>query len=492
MSAYAGQDQRRKALNHFPPHPFLTIRLHIGVLLILPQNDEAFDMRRFQIYREWHPGRGAGAYELEHLRKLDWHIAAQVRDFYNSLLGGGANRLTDQQMLDWLRSEVQSTALAAFWLQDEWMLGGAVTAPAASLSPPPASLPVAQWTVKHKIEAMFEAIPGHLGPAAREQFNAFLTPQNLAIMVGFLAAGLAIQAIPVADAVADAIIAALAYAMYGWAGLVAGYEFTKAVIQAGRAQSRPDIDHAAQKAADALITLGVTLFLAKLVEKIKVDSGKEPTKPAKTEPLKKPARGSTDDIMQRYNNNNDGVTYPRRDDQFTPDSAYDPKAPTPDQLEAQDALSGQLDSDGNQAWDDAKIKQILDSGSNFGTNDYSVGDNIYKLQNLGYNPDTLSPYILDQNGMNQLINQGYVDENLNVTNAAGVKQYLALPCYNMAQTVFQGQVTAPTTGVTSQINSASELFNLDNGAGGVDEGKLLMTGGGSQVSLPPSAVSFGK
>ncbi|MGE4481555.1 polymorphic toxin type 46 domain-containing protein [Acidocella sp.] len=289
MSAYAGQDQRRKALNHFPPHPFLTIRLHTGTLLILPQNHESFDMRRFQIYREWHLGRGAGVYELENLRKLDWQIAAQIRDFYNSLLGGGANRLTDQQMLDWLRSEVQSTALAAFWLQDEWMLAGAVTAPAASLSPPPATLSVAQWTVKHKIEAMFAAIPGHLGPAAREQFNAFLTPQNLAIMVGFLVAGLAIQAIPGADAVADAIIAGLAYAMYGWAGLVAGYEFTKAVIQAGRAQSQPDIDHAAQEAADALITLGVTLFLAKLLEKIKVDSGKEPTKPAKTEPLKKPA-----------------------------------------------------------------------------------------------------------------------------------------------------------------------------------------------------------
>ncbi|WP_211248750.1 hypothetical protein [Acidocella facilis] len=289
MSAYAGQDQRRKALNHFPPHPFLTIRLHTGTLLILPQSHEAFDMRRFQIYREWYLGRGAGAYELESLRKLDWHVAAQIRDFYNSLLGGGANRLTDQQILDWLRSEVQSTALAAFWLQDEWMLGGAVTAPAASRSPPPASLPVAQWTVKHKIEAMFEAIPGHLGPAAREQFNAFLTPQNLAIMVGFLAAGLAIQAIPVADAVADAIIAALAYAMYGWAGLVAGYEFTQAVIQAGRAQSRPDIDHAAQEAADALIALGVTLFLSRLVEKIKVDSGKEQEPPAKTESLKKAA-----------------------------------------------------------------------------------------------------------------------------------------------------------------------------------------------------------
>ena len=226
---------------------------------------------------------------------------------------------------------------------------------------------------------------------------------------------------------------------------------------------------------------------------MKVENSTGPKQVEEPEPPPRPAaRGSTDDMMQRYNRGNDGVTFPRRDDQFTPDSVYDPNSPTLDQKIAKANLRGQLDSSGNPAWNDDKIGQVLDSGSNFGTKNYAVGDNVYKIGNASLDPNTPSPYILDQNGMNQLVDNGYVDNSLNVTNPAGVKQYLALPCYNMAQNVFQGQVTAPTTGVTSQINSATELFNLDDGTGAVTEGKLLMTGGGSQVSFPPSALSFGK
>ena len=61
-------------------------------------------MRRFQIYQNWYFGRGARAYELNNLRKLDWHCAAQIRDLYNILLGGGGSRLTDRQLLDCKRS----------------------------------------------------------------------------------------------------------------------------------------------------------------------------------------------------------------------------------------------------------------------------------------------------------------------------------------------------------------------------------------------------
>ncbi len=116
-------------------------------------------MRRFQIYQNWHFGRSARAYELNNLRKLDWHCAAQIRDLYNILLGGGGSRLTDRQLLDWLRREAQSTTLAAFWLQDVWTLGTDVIAPAPSPAPPPAAMPVAQWTIRHKIIAMFQTVP---------------------------------------------------------------------------------------------------------------------------------------------------------------------------------------------------------------------------------------------------------------------------------------------------------------------------------------------
>ena len=156
-------------------------------------------MRRFQIYQNWHFGRSARAYELNNLRKLDWHCAAQFRDLYNNLLGGGGSRLTDRQLLDWLRREAQSTTLAAFWLQDVWTLGTDVMAPAASPAPPPVAMPVAQWTIRHKIIAMFQTVPAHLGAAARAQFEAFITRQNLALLAGIFVVVAAVQAVPGAD-----------------------------------------------------------------------------------------------------------------------------------------------------------------------------------------------------------------------------------------------------------------------------------------------------
>jgi hypothetical protein len=60
----------------------------------------------------------------------------------------------------------------------------------------------------------------------------------------------------VADAVVDAILTGLAWAMYGWAGLVATRDLVKAVSDAARAKSQPDIDQAAQEAASALVVLG--------------------------------------------------------------------------------------------------------------------------------------------------------------------------------------------------------------------------------------------
>ena len=490
------------------PHPqalHLELRSLHAVYLILPTSAETREVHRFQAYQG---SDTLGRLEFEQILDAMRQGAtpffghpgnlAAIRRFY-AAWRNERQEVPPALLIRQLQEDVRHGALAVFrFARDPHrsMIRGD-----AGSGVLPGRGPVSGWSGGQKVVAMFEAIPECLGEASRAEFRAFLTPQNLAVMALFFGGIAVVQALPGADAIVDGMIAGLAWWQFGWAGLIAGKDFVEAVIKAGHATTGEEIKLAAKLAAAALVSLGLLVLLREIVRRVHEVKPKAPE--AEDEPLPPksprqqvlaayPARGSTDDIMQRYNNGNDGVTYPRRADQFTPDSVYDSTAPAADQRTAINQLQSQLDSSGNPAWDDDKIDQILNSGSKFGTNDYSAGDNIYKIQNLGYNPDTPSPYILDQNGMNQLINQGYVDENLNVTNAAGVKQYLALPCYNMAQTIFQGQVTAPTTGVTSQINSASELFNLDNGAGGVDEGKLLMTGGGSQVSLPPSAVSFGK
>ena len=467
--------------------PFLSLhpRLRHGTLLVVLRSAVPPGLRRFQINPHGLAGNGPGDV-LSSLDTADFDTAYHIRQFCADLHQGDIWRLDNHRIVAWLREQVASGQLAALWIETEGYVPQVSAAPvkaASAFSP--------SWSTGQKIVAMFKAVPPFLPGAAKAQFEAFISPENLAIMAGFLAFVVAAQAIPGADAVVDAALVAVAWASTGWAGVVAAAHLTEAVIAAGNAKNESDITAAARLAAEALITLGVTAFLAKLLLKAKRTSIAPEPRPNPEPPPRPPALGSTDDVMQRYARGNDGITYPRRADQFTPDSVYDPKNPTADQRMAFKQLGSQLDSSGNAAWNDDKIKQVLDSGSDFTTKSYAPGDNLFKIGNANLDPATPSPYLLDQNGMNTLIDKGYVSQDMQVLDPAGVKQGLALPCYNAAQSVFQGQVTQPATGVVSRISPAHELFSVDNGVGGVTEGQVLMTGGGSQVSLPPSAVSFG-
>ncbi len=281
--------QRRDRLYFHPPHPWLTIRLHTGILLVLSQSATTHALERFQINPHGRMAGDAGAYQLARLSAADWDTVGAIRDFYNHSQQGGAFQLRDPQLIAWLQAQVRGGWLAAFWFQGMAELGQAVMNPAeVAPVPAPAAQAVAQWSIRHKIIAMFQAVPSHLSGAARAQFEAFLTPKNLALLAGFFVLVAAVQAAPVADAVVDAILTGLAWAMYGWAGLVAMRDLVKAVIDAARAKSQSDIDHAAQEAAGALVVLGVTLFLKKLADRVQVENSTGP-KPAEPEPPPKPA-----------------------------------------------------------------------------------------------------------------------------------------------------------------------------------------------------------
>jgi hypothetical protein len=127
--------------------------------------------------------------------------------------------------------------------------------------------------VKQKIVAMFKAVPDSLSGAAQAAFLAFISPVNLAIMAGILVTIAGVQAIPGADAIVDGLIAALSWAQFGWAGLLAARDFAQAVAQAGQAKSNDDIKLAAQLAAAALVSLGLVVFLKKLTGKVKQSDG---------------------------------------------------------------------------------------------------------------------------------------------------------------------------------------------------------------------------
>ncbi len=73
----------------------------------------------------------------------------------------------------------------------------------------------------------------------------------------------------------------------------------------------------------------------------------------------------------------------------------------------------------------------------------------------------------------------------------GVKDYLALPCFNGASQIDAMEVTQSTTGIQSTISKATELLRYD-GADGYTTGTIgkIMGGGGSQITLDTSALKL--
>jgi hypothetical protein len=99
-----------------------------------------------------------------------------------------------------------------------------------------------------------------------------------------------------------------------------------------------------------------------------------------------------------------------------------------------------------------------------------------------------SAYLLDEAGMNDVkekyFKQGHWDKE-------GVKDYLALPCFNQASTIDAMEVTTPTTGIQSTVGKATELLRYD-GTDSYTTGTLgkIMGGGGIQTTLDTSALKL--
>ncbi|HEX7391271.1 MAG TPA: hypothetical protein VF286_14270, partial [Acidiphilium sp.] len=175
----------------------------------------------------------------------------------------------DPQLVARLRRDIESGALAVFRFREDVHVSYIRRGDQSVLRPtPPVAGPVIGLSGGQKITAMFRAIPDDLEGAAKAEFEAFLTPENLGVMAAFLVGIGALQAVPGADATVDAMIACLAWWQFGWAGLVAGKEFIEAVIKADQATTQPEIMLAAKLAAAALVSLGVTLLLRKITQRV--------------------------------------------------------------------------------------------------------------------------------------------------------------------------------------------------------------------------------
>ena len=136
-----------------------------------------------------------------------------------------------------------------------------------------------------------------------------------------------------------------------------------------------------------------------------------------------------------------------------------------------------------QGWNLDKQKQFIDSGYNIRTQAGNAGDNMYGFSssNPAFAKTADSPFWLDEPTY-QAMQSNYQDPATGGWDNAGVKNELALPCYNAADTVYQGQLTSDQTLVRSTVGQAQETVTYNNLDSSTTVFSRTMSGGGSQFA----------
>lgn len=174
---------------------------------------------------------------------------------------------------------------------------------------------------------------------------------------------------------------------------------------------------------------------------------------------------------------------PRQEHNFKPVKQVDIKKLSPSEEIAKEGLIDQ------GAWKDAKIKQILESGGDFKIKELKTGDKVYGFNTAGKGKDlNTSAYWLDESGYQDVKKKFYRE---GAWDKEGVKNYLALPCFNRANAIDTAEITKSTTAVQSKIGKASEIIQYkgDNGYSTGILGKI-MPGGGQQVTVDPKVLEL--
>src|SRR5579872_308644 len=140
----------------------------------------------------------------------------------------------------------------------------------------------------------------------------------------------------------------------------------------------------------------------------------------------------------------------------------------------------------NQGRADDKIEQILNSGRDPEVVQLEKGDKLYGFTTEGVGKPASSPYWMTEDEFNTVKTKYYKD---GVWDQQGVKDYLALPCFNQANSIVSAEVTQDTQALSTTINPATETtFYTDEFGKKWIVPDNLMSGGGSQITPPPSAV----
>jgi hypothetical protein len=162
-----------------------------------------------------------------------------------------------------------------------------------------------------------------------------------------------------------------------------------------------------------------------------------------------------------------------------PGGSVDLNNATPRQQEAIDALR-------DQGRRDQVIRQVLESGHDPEVVSLNKGDKLYGFTTAGKGRAASSPYWLTEDQFAEVKSKYESDD---VWDRQGVKDYLALPCFNRADAVVSADVTQDAQALSTTINPATEttLYTDEFGKRWIVPDNQ-MSGGGMQITPPPSAV----
>ncbi len=156
-----------------------------------------------------------------------------------------------------------------------------------------------------------------------------------------------------------------------------------------------------------------------------------------------------------------------------------------DDLSEADAIAANLLE--KQGWSERKIKEVLSSGEDFRTKEVKAGDKLYGFNTKGFEKDIkTSAYWMDEAGLQQMKSKHYDGTNWD---PEGVKNSMALPCFNRANTIEEVTVTKDQSIVESTIGKATELIQYSE-VNKYDTGLLgkIMPGGGTQIAADPATL----
>ncbi len=339
--------------------------------------------------------------------------------------------------------------------------------------------PVAQWSTGEKIEETLRRTVRLLPDETARMVQAMLSPEAVGTVVGLLIAVAAANAMGV-GVVLDAALAAYAFYAAGTAGLRALTDLVGATAGLIAADSDDDLDRAAQVYAASLVVLG-TAFLQRFIKGARSRSDKVGGVSRQAGPggggggARPPARSHVPARKDYKAHNQDG---PVSSKDFAADRGGKAKRTVADRkAELQLRKLG---------YDPETAAQIVGSGrkGSFKPVDLKKGDELYAFTTTGKGKNAASPYWMTKDQYQQ-VKSKFHHPATGAWDRHGVKQHLALPCYNKVDSFVTGRVTKPHTALSSSIGEATETVIYRGGAT-----QHTMYGGGGQTAPLKGAIEL--